>query len=108
MDYVFAHSRGSIDTFRDPGSTLATPVPFPDLLSKQHNVSVHADYRFTENFSMRIGYLFQDLDTSDWAYDNLGPTSLTCSGTACVIGTGQKSAHYTANAVTWSLVYTFW
>jgi hypothetical protein len=77
-------------------------------VSTQNNVSVHADYRFTENVSMRVGYLFQDLETNDWAYDGLGPTSLTCSATACVIGTGQKSPHYTANVVSWSVVYTFW
>ena len=108
VDYVFAWSNGAIDTVRDPASALTTPVPFPDLLSRQHNVSVHADYRFTDQFSMRVGYLFQDLETNDWAYDGLGPTSITCSGNACVIGTGQKSPHYTANVVSWSLVYTFW
>jgi hypothetical protein len=108
VDYLFANSRGAIDTFRDPDSVLAAPVPFPDLLERQHNVSVHADYRFTEHLSMRVGYLFQYLNTNDWAYDNLGPTSLTCSGSACVIGTGQESPHYTANVVSWSLVYTFW
>jgi len=108
VDYLFARSVGAINTVRAPGSTLAVPAPFPDLLSKQHNVSVHADYRFTDQFSMRVGYLFADLETNDWAYDGLGPTSLTCSATACVIGTGQKSPHYTANVVSWSLVYTFW
>jgi MtrB/PioB family decaheme-associated outer membrane protein len=108
VDYVFARSVGAIDTVRVSGSVLETPAPFPDLLSQQHNVSVHADYRFTEHFSMRVAYLFQYLETNDWAYDGLGPTSLTCSGSACVIGTGQESPHYTANAMTWSLVYRFW
>jgi len=110
VDYLFARSRGAIDTVRAPGfmPPLTAPVPFPDLLSLQHNVSVHADYRFTDTFSMRVGYLFQYLNTNDWAYDGLGPTSLTCSGTACVIGTGQEPPQYTANVVSWSLVYTFW
>ena len=57
---------------------------------------------------MRLGYLYQFLNTNDWAYDDLSPTSLTCSATACVIGTGQQSPHYAANVVTWSLIYTFW
>jgi MtrB/PioB family decaheme-associated outer membrane protein len=110
VDYLFARSLGAIDTVRPYASVppLATPAPFPDLLEKQHNVSVHADFRFTDNISMRVGYLFQYLETNDWAYDGLGPTSLICSGTACVIGTGQESPHYTANVVSWSLVYTFW
>jgi hypothetical protein len=104
VDYLFARSVGAIDTVRAPGAALPAPVPFPDLLSRQHNVSVHADYRFTDQFSMRVGYLFQDLETNDWAYDGLGPTSLTCSGSACVIGTGRTLLRPT---VTWSLVYTF-
>lgn len=108
VDYLFARSVGAIDTVRAPGSALLAPAPFPDLLSKQHNVSVHTDYRFTDQLSMRVGYLFQYLETNDWAYDGLGPTSLTCSGSACVIGTGQKSPHYTAHVASWSVVYTFW
>jgi MtrB/PioB family decaheme-associated outer membrane protein len=108
IDYLFAHSHGAIETLRAPGATLAAPAPFPDLLSRQHNVSVHVDYHFTDSLAMRVGYLFQDLETDDWAYDGLGPTSLTCTGTACVIGTGQNSPHYTANVVSWSVVYTFW
>jgi MtrB/PioB family decaheme-associated outer membrane protein len=108
VDYLFANSHGAIDTFRDPDTTLPIPTPFLDLVENQHNVSVHADYRFTDHFSMRVGYLFQYLNTNDWAYDNLGPTSLTCSANACVIGTGQQSPHYTANVVSWSVVYTFW
>lgn len=107
-DYVFANSKGAIDTTRVPGSTLPTPEPFPDLLSRQHNVSIHAEYKFTDNLSMRVGYLFQYLKTHDWALDGLTPTSLTCSGNACVIGAGQESPHYTANVVSWSLVYRFW
>ncbi|HEY8155887.1 MAG TPA: MtrB/PioB family outer membrane beta-barrel protein, partial [Myxococcota bacterium] len=108
VDYLFAQSKGAIDTVRNPGTTLPIPVPFPDLLERQHNVSVHADYHFTDNFSVRVGYLFQYLNTNDWALDGLTPTSLTCSGNACVIGVGQDSPHYTANVVSWSLVYTFW
>jgi len=108
VDYVFAKSRGKIDTVRAPGATLAAPTPFPDLISEQHNVSLHADYRFTDQLSMRVGYLYQYLATNDWAYDNLDPTSITCSANACVIGTGQESPHYTGNVVSWSMLYKFW
>jgi MtrB/PioB family decaheme-associated outer membrane protein len=107
-DYLYAWSNGDIVTVRAAGSTLPAPAPFPDLLSRQHNLSVHADYRFTENLSMRLAYLFQDLETNDWAYDDLTPTSLTCAPNACVIGTGQESPHYTAHGVAWSVIFRFW
>ena len=109
VDYLFAQSSGAIDTVRNPGSTLAAPVPFPDLLERQHNVSVHADYHFTDQTS-RCGWAISSSTSTRTTgrYDDLSPTSLTCSGTACVIGTGQESPHYTANVVSWSLVYTFW
>ena len=110
-DYLFAESRGKIDV--NPGSlytTTQTPLfPYPDTLSRQNNVSVHGEYRFTDNFSMRVGYLFAKLTTKDYALDGVTPWSLiNCTGNACVIGAGQESPDYTAHVVAWSLVYRFW
>lgn len=105
VDYLFSRSKGEIDMDRGPA---LTGLPFPDTLSRQHNVSVHTEYRFTKNFSTRVGYLFEKLQTKDWALDGVTPTSFECSNNACVIGAGQKSPGYTAHAVFWSLVYKFW
>ena len=74
-------------------------------------MSVHADYHFTEHFSVRVGYLFAKLHWTDWAFDGVTPTNITPSppsGDGGVIGTGQRSEDYTNNVVSWSLVYTFW
>jgi MtrB/PioB family decaheme-associated outer membrane protein len=105
-DYVFADSRGDIDFW--VGSALSAGVPYPNSESQQHNVSVHTEYRFTESVSMRVGYLFAHFDWEDWAVDGIGPTSLTCGASACVIGSGRHSEDYVANVVSWSLVYRFW
>lgn len=104
VDYLYATSKGKTDV-----DFPADPVDrYPDTLSRQHNVSVHSEYRFTENFSMRVGYLFAKLTTDDYALDGVTPTSIACSNNACVIGAGQKSPDYSAHAVSWSLVYKFW
>jgi MtrB/PioB family decaheme-associated outer membrane protein len=105
VDYLFADSEGDVSI--DAGTLLSAP-PFPDTQSRQHNVSVHTQLRFTENISTRVGYLFQQLNTDDYALDGITPTSLTCAANACVIGAGQKSPDYTAHAVFWSLVFEFW
>lgn len=106
VDYLYAKSTGKIDV--ELGSSLGPLFPYPNTKSRQHNVSVHSEYRFTENLSMRVAYLYEKLKTDDYAFDRVTQTSLVCSGNACVIGTGQKSPDYSAHAVSWSLVYKFW
>ncbi len=105
-DYLFARSNGQIDL--TVGPALTAGAPYPDSTSTQHNASVYATYQFTENISMRIGYLFAYFKQSDWAVDGLDPDSLSCSTNACVIGSGRDSEGYTANVVSWSLTYRFW
>jgi MtrB/PioB family decaheme-associated outer membrane protein len=106
VDYLFADNRGEVDVA--VGSALTAPPPVPDTRSVQHNVSLHADYQFTTNFSMRVGYLFAKSHWKEFAYDGLGPTNLICSDSACVIGTGQQSEDYDNNVVSLSMVYKFW
>jgi MtrB/PioB family decaheme-associated outer membrane protein len=106
VDYVYADSTGVIGI--DVGSALAAVPNFPNTDSHQNNVSVRTEYHFTDNFSTRVGYLFQDLSTADYALDGITQNSLTCSGNSCVIGAGQDAPDYTAHAVFWSLVFEFW
>jgi len=105
-DYLYARSLG--DTDIQLGPALTAGFPYDDDLAKQHNVSVHADYRFTEHFAVRIGYLFAKLHWEDWAFDGVGVTNITPSTDGAVIGTGQNSENYTNHVVSWSLVYKFW
>jgi MtrB/PioB family decaheme-associated outer membrane protein len=102
-DYLYAYSEGQIET-----SGFGSVIPYPDNRSRQHNVSVHANYRFTENITMRVGYLFAYFDQRDWALDGLDVDSLNFSGNAAVIGSGRDSEDYRANVVSWSVSYRFW
>jgi hypothetical protein len=105
-DYLYAHSNGQIDLAVGPA--LAPEAPYPDAISKQHNVSVYTALQLTEHLAMRVGYLFAYFTQDDWAVDGLAPDSLSCSANSCVIGSGRESEGYTANVVSWSLVYRFW
>jgi hypothetical protein len=57
---------------------------------------------------MRVGYLFEDFDSDDWAIDQVCPACLNFSGNAAVVATGESSPHYSAHLVSWSLIYRFW
>jgi MtrB/PioB family decaheme-associated outer membrane protein len=104
VDYLFSQSNDG--TSLDLGSTLAaamTNLPFPVNKTRLHDASVHLDLQLTENVSMRLGYLFEHFDSSDWALDGVTPTTLSN-----VIASGRKSPNYEAHVVAWSFAYRFW
>jgi MtrB/PioB family decaheme-associated outer membrane protein len=105
-DYLYTTAVGDIGL--SVGSALAAGAPYPNSKSKQHTVSARADYRFTENISMQLGYLFAYAPQDDWAVDGLTPTSLSCNANSCVIGSGRESEGYTAHVVSAALSYRFW
>ncbi len=93
-------------TTEDVGGPVSPP--FPDNETTLHNVSVQGDLQITRNLSMRVGYLFEDFESNDWAIDQVCPTCLSFSGSAAVVATGESSPHYSAHLVSWSLIYRFW
>lgn len=106
LDYLFAKSREHFDV--DPGPSAGTVDSFPDNETELHDISVHADLQITENFSTRVGYLYEIYDSSDWAVDGICPGCLNFSGSAAVIGTGGNSPDYNAHVVSVSVKYEFW
>jgi len=103
-EYLFARTKGRIDTVTD--ATGPVSPPFPDNETKLHNVSLQGNLTITRNLSMRVGYLFEDFDSSDWAIDRICPSCLT--GNNNVIASGENSPHYSAHLVSMSLIYRFW
>jgi MtrB/PioB family decaheme-associated outer membrane protein len=106
VDYLFAKSRGKIDT--DVGSALTPMLPFPDNNTRLHDIRVHGDVRITEHLSTRLGYLFEKYHSSDWAIDSVCPGCMNFSGTAAAIGAGEQSPDYHAHVVSWSMKWEFW
>jgi hypothetical protein len=95
-----------VKTTEDVGGPVSPP--FPDNETTLHNVSVQGDLQITRNLSMRVGYLFEDFESNDWAIDQVCPACLSSTGSAAVVATGESSPHYSAHLVSWSLIYRFW
>jgi MtrB/PioB family decaheme-associated outer membrane protein len=105
-DYLYVRSRGKTDMTL--GSAIASIDPdnpdlaFDKVISKLHTVNVHGDYKLTENLSTRLGYTYANLESNDWAFHGVTPTTINR-----VIATGQESPDYTEHVVAWSLTYAF-
>jgi MtrB/PioB family decaheme-associated outer membrane protein len=100
VDYLYARSDERNDM--DVGAAL-TAGSFPDAVTRLHNVRVGLDYTLRDNVTVRLGYLFEKFQASDWGYANLTPASLSQ-----VVVTGQDAPDYTNHLLTWSLLYSFW
>jgi MtrB/PioB family decaheme-associated outer membrane protein len=105
IDYLFARSIGRVDTRTVAGRV--TP-PFPDNETELHDVSVEGNLQLTRNLSLRVGYLFEHFDSSDWATDLVCPACLNFSGNAAVVASGDSPPDYDAHLVSLSLIYNFW
>jgi opacity protein-like surface antigen len=105
VQYLFARSKGRVDT-RTAGGVPVSPT-FPETKTTLHNVSIQGNLQITRNLSMRVGYLFEDFESNDWAIDQVCPACLSFSGSAAVVATGESSPQYSAHLVSWSLIYRF-
>jgi hypothetical protein len=55
---------------------------------------------------MRVGYLFEDFDSDDWAIGSMCPTCLSSNNE--VVASGQSPPNYDAHVVSLSMIYRFW
>jgi hypothetical protein len=79
---------------------------FPDNETTLHDVSVRGNLQITRNLSMRVGYLFENFSSHDWATQAMCPTCL--SGNNEVIASGERPPKYDAHVVSLSMIYRFW
>lgn len=83
--YVFSDGRGRHD-FAAGSGVSPQPVPIPDTTNRLHSLQLFAKWRYSKVLTWRFNYWYEELKTSDWAYDNLTPTS-----SAQVLLTGQQA-----------------
>jgi opacity protein-like surface antigen len=84
----------------------ASPVPgspgFPLDLAEVYNVSLHADWEFQEGLTLRVGYLWSQLHSSDWQLDGVDADTLNN-----VIASGRAAPNYSVHIPSLSVVYQF-
>jgi opacity protein-like surface antigen len=104
FEYLFAKSTGKVTTRTDRGGPVSPP--FPNNETTLHDVSVRGDLQITRNLSMRVGYLFEDFDSQDWAIDSMCPSCLSRKN--AVVASGERPPNYNAHVVSLSMIYRFW
>lgn len=98
--YNFHMAETSWDTAA--GANLQPVVPYPVVESRRHRVDAKADFKITEDLKTRLTYIFENLDTADWAYEGILQTS---AGT--VLSTGHQPFNYSVHVIGVSAIKKF-
>ena len=99
--YTYNNGKGTYDFLA--GSGVGTVLPVPDTTVKSNQFQLYAKYQYSKNLLFRANYWFQNLRTSDWAYDGT-----TAAGSNNIVLTGQQSPNYNENVFGISVAYTNW
>jgi hypothetical protein len=99
--YVFNYGIGkaSITT----GPSLAAETSMPNTWSKLHSVQLFAKWDYSKQLSWRFNYLYENLRSADWAYDNL-----TAQSISQVLLTGQQAPRYSNHVLGVSAILRSW
>jgi MtrB/PioB family decaheme-associated outer membrane protein len=83
--YVFNNGEGKANI--STGTGIAIPqTSMPDNWSRLHTLQLFAKWDYSKQVTWRFNYLFENLKSADWAYDNLSNAS-----NASVLLTGQSA-----------------
>jgi MtrB/PioB family decaheme-associated outer membrane protein len=100
--YVLNQSNGKSGVTTNGGLAAATPLP--DSTSRLHTLQLFAKWDYTKQLSWRFNYLYENLNSYDWAMSNLSPT-----GTATtLLLTGQQTPRYSNHVFGVSAVVKSW
>lgn len=99
-DFAYSFAKDSVDVTTAGGLPAAVPLPTSD--SRLFDLSVQAEVQILEHVKGRIGYMFESLESEDWATDNVQPNTISE-----VLTLGDESADYDAHLVGLSLEYEF-
>jgi MtrB/PioB family decaheme-associated outer membrane protein len=70
--YVFNGGRGKTSIATGTGNTQSS---MPDTQSKLHTLQLFAKWDYSKQIVWRFNYVYENLKSTDWAYDGLTPTS---------------------------------
>ncbi|OWW22687.1 MtrB/PioB family decaheme-associated outer membrane protein [Noviherbaspirillum denitrificans] len=102
-DLVRANSTGSVTVWTGPSIAAASQAtPLPDLKTRLSRVDLFGTYKLQKDVSVKVKYIFERYNASDWAIDQVAPATL-----ANVIGTNETTPNYNVHFVGVSLSYQF-
>jgi hypothetical protein len=85
------------------GSSIPLQTSMPDTWNKLHTLQLFAKWDYSKQVSWRFNYLYENLKSTDWAFDNLTPTSIDQ-----VLLTGQEAPRYSNHVFGVSAVIKSW
>jgi hypothetical protein len=89
-----------------PAGTVAAffiqATPLPDVTTRVIELRTGAAYRFDDSRSLRAGYMFQRLSTTDWIYEGM-----QAGGLAGVLPTFEQAPADKVHTVSLSFLYAF-
>ncbi|MDX1428706.1 MAG: MtrB/PioB family decaheme-associated outer membrane protein, partial [Rhodothermales bacterium] len=100
LDYIFTKSETRIDV--TGGADISPLFDLPRLDSLRHRVGLRLDYQLRKRLKLRMSYLFEYLDSSDFALDDVEPDSVSQH-----IVFGNRSPDYDAHVFGLALAYQF-
>lgn len=112
--YVFGHSVSKAAIHQSPapaaavGATgnagpLVQSTALPDAETTIHTVQLYAKWNLNRKATLRVNYLYEALESSNWAYDGITPTA-----NGSVLMTGQLSPKYENHVIGVSVAWNGW
>lgn len=102
---VTAGGGGSLvsDGAAAPNYVSIAPANYPDITSNTWQLTVKGKYKFDKAQAVRMFYMYQHLNSSDWQYDAyINPVAMQS-----FIGTGMTAPRHSIHVLGVSYVYTF-
>lgn len=108
-DLLYSHGRtligvagNSTATVLGVANTFVAAQPLPDVASDSTTASLSGRYDVSSSVSVRAGYVYWHLNSSDYALDGVGPTTLQS-----YIGPNESSPNYRVHVISLSCLYRF-
>jgi len=116
LAWTYSRATGTMEAFNPltpSGGTAAqnrsaTAVDFPDIEDSLHQLEASLRYHITPAWFVRIGYIFEMFDITDFRTDDIQPFMGSvdpASGTSIFLGAQVRD--YTAHILTFSVGYKF-
>ena len=95
LEYDWSESIGESSS-----DTNGLPNSFPDLRSRRQNLNLGLSYPFNDSLTFRFDYIFERLDSDDWALDGVNPDTIPN-----LLALGADAWNYKANVFYFSVQF---